>query len=193
MRHHVSNANQTTRHQYVAFLRGINVGGHALIKMAALRTAFEQMGFKNVRTLLASGNVLFESEGSDKKALAKEIESGLKKSFKRAISVILRGLDDLKKLQSAEPFKGIEVTPHTRLYVTFLSEKARPRTITIPYTTPQQEFSILRSTPTEVLSVLDLSKGNGTTDIMNILEKEFGSNITTRNWNTVLRVLQARP
>jgi uncharacterized protein (DUF1697 family) len=44
-------------------------------------------------------------------------------------------------------------------------------------------------TPTEVFSVLDLSKGKGTPDVMSILEKEFGSKLTTRNWNTILKIL----
>jgi len=176
--------------RYVAFLRGINVGGHTLIKMVDLEKSFEKMGFENVRTLLTSGNVVFESEQTDKKALTKEIESELKKAFKKDISVILRGLDDLKKLQSSEPFKEIKLTPSIRLYVTFLPEKAAPRTITIPYTSPQKEFGILQATSAEVFSVLDLSRGKGTPDVMDILEKEFGSNVTTRNWNTVLKVLK---
>ncbi len=176
--------------KFVAFLRGINVGGHTLIKMADLKKAFEKMGFENVRTLLTSGNVVFESEQKDKNILTKEIEAGLRKAFEREISVIVRSLDDLKKLQSLDPFKGVKVTPSIRLYITFLSEKARPRTITIPYTSPQKEFSILQATPMEVFSILDLAKGKGTTDVMNILEKEFGSNVTTRNWDTVLKVLE---
>lgn len=177
---------------YIAFLRGINVGGHGLIKMADLKKAFEKLGFENVRTLLASGNVVFESEQRDKKALTEEIESRLKKAFKKDIRVILRSLDELKKLQSSEPFKGIKVTPNIRLYVTFLSEKAGPHPMTIPQTALQKEFRILHATPLEVFSVLDLSKGKGTPEAMNILEKEFGSNVTTRNWNTVLKVLTGR-
>jgi uncharacterized protein (DUF1697 family) len=176
--------------QYIAFLRGINVGGHALIKMADLKKTFEKMGFKNVRSFLASGNVVFESERTDASAITKEIESGLKAAFNRDINVILRSLDDLKKLKSLEPFKGITVTLSTRLYVTFLSEKSRPRSIAIPYTSPQKEFSILHATPREVFSILDLSKGKGTPDVMNILKNEYGSNITTRNWNTILKVLK---
>ena len=176
--------------QYIAFLRGINVGGHVLIKMADLKKAFEKMGFENVRTLLASGNMVFESEQTDKKALTKEIESELKKAFKKDISVILRSLDDLKKLQSSEPFQGIKVTPSIRLYVTFLSEKARPRTITIPYTSPQKEFSILHATPREIFSIIDFLKGKGITDLMNLLGKKYGSQIMTRNWNTISKVLK---
>lgn len=181
---------QDNSYQYVAFLRGINVGGHVLIKMTDLKKFFEKMGFKNIRTLLASGNVIFESDRKGKKVLTKEIGSGLKKVFKKDINIILRSLDDLKKLQSSEPFKEIDMAPGIRLYVTFLSEKAILRTITIPYISPQKEFCILHATPTEVFSVLDISKGNGTPDAMNILEKEYGSDVTTRNWNTVLKILK---
>ena len=181
---------QDNSYQYVAFLRGINVGGHVLIKMTDLKKFFEKMGFKNIRTLLASGNVIFESDRKDKKVLTKEIGSGLKKVFKKDINIILRSLDDLKKLQSSEPFKEIDMAPGIRLYVTFLSERAILRTITIPYISPQKEFCILHATSTEVFSVLDISKGKGTPDAMNILEKEYGSDVTTRNWNTVLKILK---
>jgi uncharacterized protein (DUF1697 family) len=143
-----------------------------------------------VRTVLASGNVVFESEQNDKKALTNKIESALKTVGKKDIGVILRSLDDLRQLHSSEPFKGITVTPDIRLYVTFLSEIARPCTITLPYTSPQKEYGILHATPGEVFSVLDLSKGKGTPDLMNILKKGYGPDGTTRNWNTVLKVLK---
>jgi uncharacterized protein (DUF1697 family) len=174
---------------YAAFLRGINVGGHAPIKMADLKVAFENMGFENVRTVLASGNVVFETVKKKPALLAKEIGAGLKKAFEKDIAVAVRGLDDLKKLQSSDPFKGITVTPSTRLYVTFLSEKTRPRTISIPYSAPEGEFRILKATAGEVISAVDLAKGKGTPEAMLVLEREFGSNLTTRNWNTVLKVL----
>jgi uncharacterized protein (DUF1697 family) len=76
------------------------VGGQALITMADLKKTFEKIGFKNVRTFLASGNVVIESEQTDASALTKEIESGLKVAFNRDINLILRSLDDLKKLKS---------------------------------------------------------------------------------------------
>jgi uncharacterized protein (DUF1697 family) len=179
-----------TNYQYVVFLRGINLGGSNRIKMAELKESFQKMGFQNVRTVLATGNVIFESENNDKKLLTKEIESGLNKALNKDISVIMRKWDDIKNLQLMEPFKGIKVTPDIRFYVTFLPEKAESHTITIPYTSPQNEFKILQSTPMEIFSVLDLSKGKGTTELMNILQKEYGSRITTRNWNTVLKVLK---
>jgi uncharacterized protein (DUF1697 family) len=174
---------------YVAFLRGINVGGHASIQMAELRAAFKNMGFLEVRTVLASGNVVFESEHSDKKAIADKITSGLKRVLKKDIGVVLRSLDDLAKLCATEPFKGIRVTPDIRLYVTFLPERAKAPAMALPYSTPRGELRILRASAAEVLSVVDLSKGKGTSEAMAILEKEFGAGVTTRNWNTFLKVL----
>jgi uncharacterized protein (DUF1697 family) len=93
--------------QYIVFLREINVGGQALITMADLKKAFEKIGFKNVRTFLASGNVVIESEQTDASALTKEIESGLKAAFNRDINLILRSLDDLKKLKSPRNWNTI--------------------------------------------------------------------------------------
>ena len=173
----------------VAFLRGINVGGHALIKMDALKPVFENMGLQDVRTVLASGNVIFESEYADTKALAAEIEARLKATFKTDIKVVLRDWDELEKLRSADPFKGIQLTPDTRLYVTFLSGKAKKPAPAIPYVSPLGDIRILRATATEVFSVVDLAKGKGTPEAMTVLEKEFGSDLTTRNWNTVLKIL----
>jgi uncharacterized protein (DUF1697 family) len=176
--------------QYVAFLLGINVGGHSLITMADLKAAFEKTGLQDVRTLLASGNVVFTSGRTDQRALTVKISAGLKKALGKDIGVILRSLDDIKKIRSSEPFRGIKVTSGIRLYVTFLSGKAGPRSIKIPYLSLQKEFGIPRATSTEVFSFVDLAKGKGTPAAMNIIEKEYGSNVTTRNWNTVLKILE---
>ena len=178
--------------QYCGFLRGINVGGNVLIKMADLKKIFEKMDFKNVQTILASGNIIFETEMADKKKLTDEIEMELKKIFKKEIQIVLRSLDELNKLQKVEPFKNIKVTPDIRRYVTFFSEKTKAKTITIPYSSGLGEFSIIEATPLEVFTVLDLSKGKGTVDYMSFLEKEFGPKITTRNWNTIEKILNQK-
>ena len=178
--------------RYCAFLRGINVGGHAVIKMEDLKTAFENMGLESVRTLLASGNVVFESGQSDQALLARKIEAGLKAAFKRDIAVILRRVDDLRKIRSSEPFRDIRLTPDVRLYVTFLPEGSKPRATAVPPASAAQAgFRILDVTPGEIYSVVDLSKGKGTVEAMGRLEKEFGTKVTTRNWNTVLKILES--
>jgi uncharacterized protein (DUF1697 family) len=175
---------------YVALLGGINVGGHKKVKMEELKEAFELMGFRNVKTLLASGNVLFEAPKTEGETLKGRIEEKLKKTFGHEIGVILRTIEQVRGMITANHFKGVKVTPQTRLYVTFLSEKPKPG-IKIPYASPGGEFRILRVSDGEVYSVLVVSPGGGTIDLMNIVEKEFGRKVTTRNWNTIVKLAKA--
>ena len=176
---------------YAAFLRGINVGGHKLVSMKRLAQAFESLGFKNVRTLLASGNVLFEAPPQDPARLVRKIEARLEKTLGHEITVIIRTPDDLQALADLNPFRRIRVTPRTRLFVTFLSEKPRTR-LKIPYTSPDKSFRILRLTRGALCSVLTLGpQWAKNLRLMDILEKEFGKRITTRSWSTVLRLLGA--
>ena len=66
--------------KYVAFLRAINVGGHAIIKMTDLKKMFESAGQENVQTYIQSGNVIFESNEKEVESLAKRIEHQLEKA-----------------------------------------------------------------------------------------------------------------
>src|SRR6266498_3170388 len=175
--------------KYATFLRGINVGGNVLIKMDALKKSFAALGFKNVKTILASGNVLFESDESDENVLTAKIAEKLKSLMKRDVGVQVRSIEEIQKLADRNPFKKIKVTPETRLYITFLPEKPKSK-LKIPYTSPEKDFRILEVTNREICSVVDLNLGRGTIEAMSILEKEFGKNITTRNWNTVAKILK---
>ncbi len=180
---------KNTMVRYAAFLRGINVGGHNSIPMPKLKSAFESLRFRNVRTILASGNVVFETGMSDTTVLEKRIERHLKKTFERDISVLVRSLEKLRRLSESEAFKGIAMTPQTRLYVTFLSERLK-RDLKIPRGSDTKPFEIVRVSEREVFSVITLTPGSRTVDLMGILEKEFGAKITTRNWNTIVRILK---
>lgn len=175
---------------YVAFLRGINVGGNKQLSMARLRQALDEMGLDNVRTLLASGNVIFDDDSTDARALTAAIERQIAKTF-MDVSVVLRTRRDLQKLLDADPFKRIKVTPQTRLFVTFLSEKPRSK-LKIPYLSPDRSFKILRRSNHEICSVLTLGpQWSKNLRQMDILEKEFGKKITTRTWNTVRKCCRA--
>lgn len=177
--------------KYAAFLRGINVGGNKPVPMERLKKALESLGFQNVKTLLASGNVVFEAPSMPAGALVKRIEKKLSETFDHEISTITRTAAKLQALADSEPFKGIRATPRTRLFVTFLPGK--PTTsLKIPYESPDKSFRILRLTGGEVCSVLTLGpQWAKNLRQMNILEKEFGKKITTRTWNTVVKVQQA--
>lgn len=175
--------------KYVAFLRGVNVGG-VIVKMDKLKKSFEALGFTEVKTLLASGNVLFAAPAAGESTLVNKIEKKLATDFGREIGVLVRKVEELRRLAEAEPFGAIKVTPQTRLYVTFLSEKSKSR-LKIPYATPDKNFRIIRANDREVCSVATLSEGRRTVDLMSMLEKEYGRKVTTRNWNTIEKILKA--
>jgi uncharacterized protein (DUF1697 family) len=101
--------------KYVAFLRGINVGGR-IIKMADLKVCFEKMDLNNVATLLNSGNVVFES---DLKApeLKTKIEDGLTNTFNYPAKVWVLSIDEIQKIVDANPFKNAPEDYHQ--YVIF--------------------------------------------------------------------------
>lgn len=170
----------------VAFLRGVNVGGHKKIAMAALKKAFESMGFRDARTVLASGNVVFEASGKDPH-LDLTVARGLEKAFGFPVKVVLRTVRELRALVASEPFGSVLSDPDVRLYVTFLAPRkaagAPPR---LP--APAKGFRILRAGQGEVFSVVRLSPDAGTPDLMAFLERAFGREVTTRNWQTVTKL-----
>ena len=174
-------------------MRGINVGGHKPVKMADLRAAFEGMGVHKVKTVLASGNVVFEAPPGARLpgnglGLTAHVEQHLQQTFGHRIAVALRTVADLQRLVDSDPFKGVAMTPDARLYVTFLSDPAKSRP-DFAYDAPEGDLRIVRVGPGEVCSMLTLSPARGTTELMALLEREFGGGVTTRNWNTVGKVL----
>jgi uncharacterized protein (DUF1697 family) len=173
--------------RYIALLRGINVGGSKKIEMAALRTLLASLGFENVKTLLASGNAAWDAESDDMTGMRAAIEQGIEATFGFSASVIVRPREQVERLVASDPFKDVEVTEDTRLYVTFLPTPTNSQ-LKIPYHVPAPDFTILSVTDTAVCSVLTLSPTSRTVDAMSILERQFGKNITTRNWNTVVKL-----
>jgi len=174
--------------QYVVLLRGINVGGK-MVKMESLKKMLEDMGFSNVKTLLNSGNVIVESELTSLEYLRQSIEEKLTQTFGFIVHVIIRTKAEIAKLVKSDPFRGVHVTKDTRLYVTFLSEKPHSL-LKAPYISPEKDLHISRITQSEICTAIIVSPNKNTTDMMGFLEKEFGGEITTRNWNTILKLLK---
>lgn len=171
---------------YVALLRGINVGKRR-IKMAHLREGFASWGYEPVKTIQAAGNVIFEAKEQEETALAEALEQHLEERYGYEVPVVLRTMAEIEALVEAQPFAGVQVTPETRLYVSFLKEPAESA-LEIPYETAEKEFVILSASEREVFSVLTLNPNLRTTDSMAILEQAFDSLMTTRNWNTVKKI-----
>ncbi len=105
--------------RYIAFLRGINSGSSPRLKMENLREMFEAMGFKNVQTVLASGNVVFESDELNTSSIENALEIGLKKDLGYKVAALVKSSFDIEELVKSNPFGGLEITPQTRFYITF--------------------------------------------------------------------------
>jgi uncharacterized protein (DUF1697 family) len=107
--------------KYVAFLRAINVGGHT-VKMDHLRSLFESMGFANVETFIASGNVIFDSKAKSTAALEKKIEKQLQAALGYEVKTFVRSLNEIADVVGAASFqKGELEEPGNILYVGFMS------------------------------------------------------------------------
>lgn len=105
---------------YLALLRGINVGGNNIIKMADLKACFEQHGFENVKTYIQSGNVLFDTADTNPEKLTVKIEDMLANTFAYKAKIVLRSQKQLQQIIAGAP-KGFGAKPADfRYYVMFL-------------------------------------------------------------------------
>src|SRR5690606_24313583 len=107
--------NPPERQKYLALLRGINVGGHHKVPMADLRENFTAMGFSKVKTLLNSGNVVFEGKDEQDPILEETISHHLTNSFGFQIPILVRKIEDIHTVVHKNPFDGIEMRKDLRL------------------------------------------------------------------------------
>jgi len=149
---------------YVALLRGI-MPMNPNMKSEMLKEFFESLGFKNVATVIASGNIIFESPGKDTKKLEAKIEKALPVQLGFKSTTIIRSKDELEKLVKKNPFKDIKDEKPNYLVVTFFKDRKK-----------------------ELCTVINLAGGK-TPDFMTKLEKTHGKEVTTRTWKTVGRIL----
>src|SRR5215216_4296465 len=105
--------------KYIAFLRAINVGGNAIIKMADLKQMFESVGLENVQTYIQSGNVIFES-AEDAASLEKLLERQLENAARYPIRLFVRTMQAVQSIARNAPFTAKE---DEAVYVAFLDQK----------------------------------------------------------------------
>ncbi len=150
---------------YVALLRGI-MPMNPNMKGEKLKAVFDSLGFKNVATVIASGNVVFESSSGNTAALEAKIEKALPKQLGFSSATIVRSREELEKLVKKNPFKGVKDEKPNYLIVTFFKDRKK-----------------------ELCTVITLGEST-TPDFMRMLEKKHGKQQTTRTWKTVHRILK---
>lgn len=169
--------------RYVAFLRGVSPVN---AKMPELKRCFEQAGFTNVKTVLSSGNVVFDARASKEDSLQRKAEAAMQAALGRSFQTFVRSANMLRTMLAADPYAAFELPPGAKRVVTFLRE---PQGITISTPIERDEARILRADEREVFSAY--VPGPRGPVFMTLLEKTFGASITTRTWDTVRKCAAA--
>ncbi len=173
--------------KYVAFLRGINVGGKNKIKMETLREICGSLGFENVKTYINSGNVIFEMMKSDDQKLAATIENAIEKEFALKIKVIMRIVSEIKDIIANNPFAG-QFENDKDLHVLFLDEELpdEKRRILLSNNNENEMFAVGNREIFCLLrvSVLDSLLGK------DYIGKKLKVSATARNWRTVNKITE---
>lgn len=173
--------------QYIAFLRGINVGGHR-VKMDRLRALFVEMGMSDVSTFIASGNVIFRTDSDDVDALTDQIERQLSQGLGYEVPTFLRSptqLDDMVSLGALEPGDGREFVPS--VYVILLRTPASDelRSNFVALRTEMDEFLV---SGTEVYWQVQGKLSESPLFRVGLEGALQGRPTTTRNLNTIRRL-----
>lgn len=173
---------------YVAFLRGINVGGNRTIQMRRLKSCLEGLGLARVRTHLNSGNAVFASDETDRGELQALIESAIEKAFALHVVVVLRHATDLRQIIAKNPFARMADDDPSHLLVMFLADKARrdaAQRLAEAYSGPEQVRIAGETAYVTYPSGVGRSRLTGA-----LLEKHLGVAGTARNWNTVVKLAE---
>ncbi len=174
---------------FISILRGINVSGQKKILMADLKALYESLKFKEVITYIQSGNVIFRSDGklSDLE-LAKKIETAIYKKYSFNVPVIIRSVEEIRKIISINPLLKEKNIYIDRLFVSFLSE--------IPNQLNLESIKMIDYSPDRFTIIgkeafLYVPESYGETKLSNtFFENKLKVTATTRNWKTVNKLLE---
>jgi len=171
---------------YVALLRGINVGGKNLIKMPALKAAFEAEGFDDVSTYIQSGNVLFASSDTRNATLTNRIEAMLAEAFDYVPTVVVRSQKQMRAIVDGAP-RGFGSQPAKYRYnVIFLKEPLTARKA-IGEVPPNPAVDTVHA-GTGVLYFSNLMAKATASRLNRIVGSPIYPSVTIRNWNTTTKL-----
>ena len=173
---------------YISILRGINVGGSNVIKMSSLHEMYEGLGFRNVKTYIQSGNVVFQSNDSNGEDLEHTISEGILKQFNFYVPVVIREYSELKKILLMNPFLKETKEDFSYLHITFLSRLPGNLFLQILKNNsylPDEYFVNGREI------YLMCPNGYGKTKLTNnFFENKSGERATTRNVKTIMELVK---
>jgi uncharacterized protein (DUF1697 family) len=170
---------------YIAFLRGINVGGNNILPMKELSKVLEDLGLENVKTYLASGNVVFQSEMTDLAGLSGDIKAAIGRSHGFTPQILIRSAQELRQAIATNPFPEGESEPKT-LHAYFLES--------VPTSPDLAQLDSVKSASeryklVDTVFYLYAPDGIGRSKMATSVEKALGVPATARNWRTVDKVM----
>lgn len=174
--------------KHLALLRGINVSGHNMIKMEALKKMLENIGFQNVETYIQSGNVFVDSEDENAASVGFKIKQEIAKVFGHDVPVVMVTKSDLELCFNNNPYLKEKDCDTKKLYVAFISKELSSLAL--------NDLKISNFKPDE--AAIDASRiyikyaiGAGKTKLdQKYIEKKLNATATIRNWNTVTKLLE---
>jgi uncharacterized protein (DUF1697 family) len=173
---------------YISILRGINVSGQKLIKMADLQKTYEKLGFGNITTYVQSGNVVFTGKKAAPEKLASAITQQIAKDFGFQVPVIVFGIHTLKQIIASNPFINDSEKDIAYLHVTFLS--AQPPNFDVKAIEEKKQIGEAIAFTNEAV-YLYCTNGYGKTKLTNnFLETKLQVSATTRNWKTTTELVR---
>ena len=172
--------------KYIAFLRAINVGGHT-VKMDRLRLLFESLGFSNLETFIASGNVLFEASSKNPTALARMIETKLGEELGFEVVTFVRTGAELGEIANYKPFSKQQLDQAAALNIAFLAEplNAKSKQRVMAFKTEIDDFHVHG----REIYWLCRKKQSESTFSNVLLETALGKRTTFRGANTIKKIV----
>lgn len=157
------------------------------LKMAELKRCLEEAGFTDVRTVLASGNAVFNARGKSTAAIERQIVAGMAKHLGRTFDTFVRSVDELSALLASDPYGDFDVPAAAKRVVTFLRT---PDQAIGPVPAEMDGARIYALRGREALSAYVPSVNDGPV-FMRLIEQTFGKDQTTRTWGTVQKCVRA--
>jgi uncharacterized protein (DUF1697 family) len=169
--------------RYVAFLRAVNPMN---ARMPELKRAFEAAGFTDVKTVLASGNVVFSAPRASPAALERRSEAAMQERLGNAFLTFVRSTDHLEEMLAADPFARFRLPKNAKRVVTFV-RASREATLALPI--ELDGARILAMEGREIFSAYTPSPRGPV--FMRLIDRTFGKIVTTRTWDTVRKCAAA--
>ena len=171
----------------IVLLRGINIGPNKRIPMPRLREVLAESGYEDVKTYVASGNIVLTSKAKPRK-LEQDLAKLIEEEFGHDVPVVVRTRDELADVVERMPFGDVVEEPLKRLQVSFLSGKPNAQTAK-RITDACEEPELVAIDGREIYAWHP--DGIGRSELANLIAtKKLGVTVTARNWNTVLALLE---